>query len=148
MAAVVEALARNKVIALLAPAGGVDARDVATFSLSERLEAYAGERLAGATQAIELGELFKAAFLRGALIFVERERRRTQRVRAIGTKGDVGVAGVIGNAAEVYAPGAVEVRVFDLVDGGGGAIRDSVAVGVGRGGFGAIAGVLSAFGVR
>ena len=65
-------------------------------------------------------------------------------MRAIGAKGDVGVAGVIGNAAEVYAPGAVEVRVFDLVDGGGGAVRG----GVGRGGLGAIAGVLAAIGVR
>lgn len=54
MAAVVEALAWNKVVALLVPSGGVDARDVAALALAERLGAYAGERLASAAQAIEL----------------------------------------------------------------------------------------------
>ena len=48
VAAVVEALARNKVVALLVPTGRMDARDIAALSLSERLGAYAGERLAGA----------------------------------------------------------------------------------------------------
>ena len=38
-------------------------------------------------------------------------------MRAVGAKGNVGVAGVVGNAAEVYAAGAVEVGVFDLVEG-------------------------------
>ena len=61
VAAVIEALARNKVVALLVPAGGVDARDIAALALSERLGAYAGERLASAAQAVELGEFLKAA---------------------------------------------------------------------------------------
>ena len=39
-------------------------------------------------------------------------------MRAVGAKGNVGVAGVVGNAAEIYAAGAVEIGVFDLVDGG------------------------------
>ena len=65
-------------------------------------------------------------------------------MRTIGAKGDVGVTGVVGNAGEVYAARAVEVGVFDLVDRGGGAVLGNVAVGVGRGGFGAIAGVLGA----
>ena len=125
----------------------MNARDIAALALTERLGAYAGECLAGATQAVELGELLKAAFLRGALVLVERERRRAQRVRAIGAKSDVGVARIVGNAAEVYTAGAVEVGVFDLVDGGDGAIRVGVA-GVGRGGLGAIVGVRAAFGVR
>ena len=42
-------------------------------------------------------------------------------MRAVGAKGNVGVAGVVGNAAEINTAGAVEVGVFDLVDGGGGA---------------------------
>ena len=65
-------------------------------------------------------------------------------MRAVGAKGNVGVAGVVGNAAEINTAGAVEVGVFNLVDGGGGAVLGNVAVGVGRGGFGAIAGVLGA----
>ena len=73
MAAVVEALARNKVVALLMPSGGVDTRDIAALSLSERLGAYAGERLASAAQAVELGEFFKAALICGTLILAERE---------------------------------------------------------------------------
>lgn len=73
VAAVVEALARNKVVALLVPTGRMDARDIAALSLSERLGAYAGERLASATQAVELGEFLKAALFGGALVFIERE---------------------------------------------------------------------------
>ena len=65
-------------------------------------------------------------------------------MRAVGAKGNVGVAGVVGNAAEVYAAGAVKVGVFDLADGGGGAVLGSGITGVGCGGFGAIAGVLGA----
>ena len=49
---------------------------------------------------------------------IERERRRAERVCAVGAKGNVGVAGVVGNPAEIYAAGAVEIGVFDLVDGG------------------------------
>ena len=101
VAAVVEALAWNKVVALLVPTGRMDARDIAALSLSERLGAYAGERLASAAQAVELGEFLKAALFGGALVLVERERRHTQRVRAVGAKGNVGVAGVVGNAAEI-----------------------------------------------
>lgn len=68
-----------------------------------------------------------------------------ERVRAVGAKGDVGIAGVVWNAAEIYAAGAVEIGVFHFVDGGGGTVRGcNVAVGVGRGGFGAIVGVLGA----
>ena len=65
-------------------------------------------------------------------------------MRAVGAKGNVGVAGVVGNAAEIYAAGAVEIGVFDLVDGGGGAVCGSTVAGVGCGGIGAIAGVLGA----
>ena len=65
-------------------------------------------------------------------------------MRAVGAKGYVGVAGVVGDAAEVYAAGAVKIGVFDLVDGGGGAVYGSVVTGVNCGGFGAIAGVLGA----
>ena len=64
-------------------------------------------------------------------------------MRAVGAEGNVGVAGVVGNAAEIYTAGAVEVGVFDLVDGGGDAVRGSV-IGVACGGIGAIAGVLGA----
>ena len=122
----------------------MDTRDVAALALSERLGAYAGERLASAAQAVELGEFLKAAFFGGTFILVKRERRRAERVRAVGAKGNVGIAGVVGNAAEIYATGAVEVRVFHLVDGGGGTDRGGVVTGVGRGGFGAITGVLGA----
>jgi len=66
-------------------------------------------------------------------------------VRAVGAKGYVGVAGVIGNAAEINTAGAVEVGVFHLVDGGG--VRRDIVSGAGRGGFGAIAGVLAVLGV-
>ena len=124
----------------------MNARDVAALALAERLGAHAGERLAGAAQAVKLEELLKAALFGSALVLVERERRRAQRVRAVGAKGDIGVTRVVGNAAEVYAAGAVEVGVFYLVDGGDGAVRDGVAR-VGRGGLGAIAGVRAAFGV-
>ena len=148
MAAVVEALARNKVVALLVPAGGVDARDIAALALAERLGAHAGERLAGAAQAVELGELLKAALFGSALVFIERERWCAERVRAVGAQGDIGVAGVVGNAGEVYATGTVEIGVFNLVDGGGGTVRGSVVTGVGRGGFGAIARVLAILRVR
>ena len=149
MAAVVEALARNKVVALLTPSSGMDTRDIAALTLAERFGPNAGERLAGATQAIELGEFLKATFFGGSFVLVERERRRAQRVRAIGAQGDIGVARIVGNAAEVYAACAVEVGVFDLVDGGGGTIRGgNVAVGVGRGGLGAIARVLAILRVR
>ena len=65
-------------------------------------------------------------------------------MRAVGAKGNVGVAGVVGNAAEINTAGAVEVGVFDLVDGGGGAACGSVVTGVNCGGFRAIAGVLGA----
>ena len=146
VAAVVEALARNKVVALLVPSGGVDARDVAALALTERFGAHTGERFAGAAQAVEFGELLKAALFGGALVFIERERRCAERVRAVGAKGNVGVAGVVGNAAEIYAAGAVEIGVFDLVDGGD--VRRDIVSGVGRGGFRAIAGVLIIFGVR
>lgn len=123
MAAVVEALARNKVVALLVPTGRMDTRDIAALSLSERLGAYAGERLASAAQAVELGEFLKAALFGGTIVLVERERRHAQRVRAVGAKGDVGIAGVVWNAAEIYAAGAVEIWVFHFVDGGGGTVR-------------------------
>ena len=73
MAAVVEALAWNKVVALLVPTGRMDTRDIAALSLSERLGAYAGERLASAAQAVEFGEFLKAALFGGTLILVERE---------------------------------------------------------------------------
>ena len=73
VAAVVEALARNKVVALLVPTGRMDARDIAALSLSERLGAYTGERLASATQAVELGEFLKAALFGGAIVFIECE---------------------------------------------------------------------------
>jgi len=73
VAAVVEALAWNKVVALLVPTGRMDARDVAALSLSERLGTYAGERFAGAAQAVELGEFLKATLFGGALVFIERE---------------------------------------------------------------------------
>ena len=73
VAAVVETLARNKVVALLVPTGGVDTRDVAALALSERLGAYAGERLASAAQTVELGEFLKAALICGTLILAERE---------------------------------------------------------------------------
>ena len=69
-------------------------------------------------------------------------------MHAVGAKGNVGVAGVVGNAAEVYAAGAVKIGVFDLVDGGGGAVRGSVVIGVGCGGIGAIARVLAVLRVR
>ena len=46
-------------------------------------------------------------------------------MRAVGAKGNVGVAGVVRNAAEIYATGAVEIGVFDLVDGCDGAVPDS-----------------------
>ena len=73
MAAVIEALAGDKVVALLVPSGGVDARDIAALSLSERLGAYAGERFASADQAVELGEFLKAALFGGAIVFIECE---------------------------------------------------------------------------
>ena len=73
VAAVVEALARNKVIALLVPSGGVDTRDIAALTLTERFGAHAGERLTSTAQAVELGELFKAALFGGAIVFIERE---------------------------------------------------------------------------
>jgi hypothetical protein len=69
-------------------------------------------------------------------------------VGAVGAQGNVGVAGVVGNAAEIYAAGAVKVGVFDLVDGGGGAVCGSVVTGVGCGGFRAIARVLAILRVR
>ena len=69
-------------------------------------------------------------------------------MRAVGAQGNVGVAGVVGNAAEIYAAGAVEIGVFDLVDGGGGAVCGSTVAGVGCGGIGAIAGVLAILRVR
>ena len=69
-------------------------------------------------------------------------------MRAVGAKGNVGVAGVVGNAAEINTAGAVEVGVFDLVDGGGGAVRGSAVAGVGCGGIGAIARVLVVLRVR
>lgn len=69
-------------------------------------------------------------------------------MRAIGAKGDVGVAGVVGNAGEVYAARAVEIGVFDLVDRGGSAICGSVVAGVGCGGVGVIARVLAILRVR
>ncbi len=103
MATVVEALARNKVVALLVPSGGVDTRDIPALALTERLGSYAGECFAGTAQAVEFRELLKAAFFGGALVIIERERRRAERVRTIGAKGDVGVTGVVGNAGEVYA---------------------------------------------
>ena len=73
MAAVVEALARNKVVALLVPSGGVDTRDIPALALTERLGTHAGERFAGAAQAVELGELLKAALFGSSFVFVERE---------------------------------------------------------------------------
>ena len=73
VAAVVEALARNKVVALLVPTGRMDARDIAALALTERFGAHAGERFASATQAVELGELLKAALFCGAHVFIERE---------------------------------------------------------------------------
>ena len=69
-------------------------------------------------------------------------------MRAVGAQGNVGVAGVVGNAAEINTAGAVEVGVFDLVDGGGGAVRGSAVAGVGCGGIGAIARVLAVLRVR
>ena len=69
-------------------------------------------------------------------------------MRAVGAKGNVGVAGVVGNAAEINTAGAVEVGVFDLVDGGGGTVRGNVVIGVGCGGIGAIARVLAVLRVR
>ena len=69
-------------------------------------------------------------------------------MRAVGAKGNVGVAGVVGNAAEINTAGAVEVGVFDFVDGGGGTIRGDSVTGVGCGGFRAIAGVLAILRVR
>ena len=140
--AVVEALAWNKVVALLVPTGGMDARDVAALALAERFGSYAGERFAGTAQAVEFRELLKAALFGGPFVFIERERRRAERMRAVGAEGNVGVAGVVGNAAEIYAAGAVEVGVFHFVDGGG--VRRDIVSGAGRGGFGAIAGVLGA----
>ena len=139
VAAVVEALAWNKVVALLVPTGGMDTRDITALALAERFGPYAGERFAGTAQAVEFRELLKAALFGGPFVFIERERRRAKRVRTIGAKGDVGVTGVVRNAGEVYAARAVEVGVFDLVDGGSGAVLGNVAVG--RGGFGAIAGI-------
>ena len=126
----------------------MDTRDIAALSLSERLGAYAGERLASAAQAVELGEFLKAALFGGTLILVERERRHAQRVRAVGAKGNVGVAGVVWNTAEINTAGAGEIGVFDFVDGGGGAVRGTVVTDVGRGGFGAIARVLAILRVR
>ena len=73
VAAVVEALTRNKVVALLVPPGGMDTRDIAALALTERFGTHAGECLAGAAQAIELGELLKAALFGSSLVFVERE---------------------------------------------------------------------------
>ena len=68
-------------------------------------------------------------------------------MRAIGAQGNIGVTRVVRNAAEVYATGAVEVGVFDLVDGGG-AVCGCVVTGVGCGGIGAIARVLAILRVR
>lgn len=73
MAAVVEALARNKVVALLVPSGWVDTRDIAALALAERFGSYAGERLASAAQAVELGEFLKAALFCSAFVFIECE---------------------------------------------------------------------------
>ena len=67
-------------------------------------------------------------------------------MRAVGAKGNVGVAGVVGNTAEINTAGAGEIGVFHLVDGGG--VRRDIVNGAGRGGFGAIAGALAAFGIR
>ena len=69
-------------------------------------------------------------------------------MRAVGAKGNVGVAGVVGNAAEINTAGTVEVGVFDLVDGGGGAVLGSAVAGVGCGGVGVIARVLAILRVR
>ena len=63
-------------------------------------------------------------------------------------KGNVGIAAVVGNAAEIYAAGAVEIGGFHLVDGGGAAVCGSVVTGVGCGGIGAVARVLAVLGVR
>ena len=51
----------------------MDTRDIAALALTERFGAYAGERFAGAAQAIEFGELLKAVLFCGALVFIERE---------------------------------------------------------------------------
>ena len=68
-------------------------------------------------------------------------------MRAVGSQGNIGVTHVVGNAAEVYAAGAVEIGVFDLVDGGGGAVRGSVITGVGCGGMWLVARVRAVLGV-
>ena len=73
MAAVVEALARNKVVALLMPSGGMDARDIAALALTERVGAHAGERFASAAHTVELGEFLKAALFCSAFVFIECE---------------------------------------------------------------------------
>ena len=73
MAAVVEALAWNKVVALLVPTGRMDTRDIAALALTERFGAHAGERLASAAQAVELGEFLKAALFGGTIVFIECE---------------------------------------------------------------------------
>ena len=54
VAAVVEALAWNKVVALLVPTGRMDTRDIAALTLTERFGSYAGECFAGTAQAVEL----------------------------------------------------------------------------------------------
>ena len=69
-------------------------------------------------------------------------------MRAVGAQGNVGVAGVVGNAAEINTAGAVEVGIFDLVDGDGGTVRGNVVIGVGCGGIGTIVRVLAVLRVR
>lgn len=51
----------------------MDARDIAALALTERFGAHAGERFASAAQAVELGELLKAALFGGAIVFIECE---------------------------------------------------------------------------
>lgn len=91
MATVVEALTGDEVIALLVPASGMDARDIAALALAKRFGTHAGERLAGAAEAVELGEFLKAALFGRPLVLGERKRRRAERVRAVGAKGSVGL---------------------------------------------------------
>ena len=73
VATVVEALTRNKVVALLVPSGGVDTRDIPALALTERFGAHAGKRFAGAAQTVELGEFLKAALFGGTIVFIECE---------------------------------------------------------------------------
>lgn len=73
MAAVVEALAWNKVVALLVPTGRMDTRDIAALALTERFGAHAGERFASTAHTVELGEFLKAALFCSAFVFIECE---------------------------------------------------------------------------